>query len=77
MLGKVKSFRIILGVVLALGSAGTLSAEDWCARHVAHQQHELDNAIAHHGFYSRQADNERHELARVREECRYRGDRYR
>ena len=57
---------------MALGSAGTLSAEDWCARHVAHEQHELDRAIAHHGFYSRQADHEHHELARVREECRYR-----
>jgi len=33
----------------------------------------LDKAIAHHGYYSRQAEHERRELDRIRDECRYRG----
>jgi len=70
MLKHVKSFAMIMGVFLILGTAATANAGDWCARHIAHQQHELDKAIAHHGYYSPQADHERRELDRVREECR-------
>jgi hypothetical protein len=78
MLGKIKSFVIILGAVLALGTAGAASADNWCAHHVAHEEHQLDKAIERHGVYSRQAEHERRELARLREECRFRGgDRYR
>jgi hypothetical protein len=72
MLSYVKSFAIILGVLAMFGAVGTASADDWCVRHIRHEQHELDKAIAHHGYYSRQADHERRELDRIRSECRYR-----
>ncbi|MGA2509157.1 MAG: hypothetical protein ABSG27_02930 [Candidatus Acidiferrales bacterium] len=67
----------LLASVLLLVGAGTASAEVWCARQFAYEQHELDRAIARHGFNSRQADHERRELARLREECRDRGYRFR
>jgi len=72
MLSYVKSFAILLGVLAMFGAAGTASAEDWCAKQIRPEQHELDRAIAHHGYYSRQADHERRELERIRAECRYR-----
>lgn len=72
MLSYVKSFAIILGVLAMFGVAGTASADDWCAKHIRHEQHELDKAIAHHGYYSPQAGHERRELDRIRAECRYR-----
>lgn len=72
MKSYVKSFAIIVGLLAVLGTAGTAGADDWCARHVAHQEHQLDKAIAHHGYNSPQADHERRELDRVRAECRYR-----
>jgi len=71
--GKAQFFVIgLISSLMLLVGAGTASAEDWCAKHIRHEQHELDKAIAHHGFYSRQAEHERHELARLREQCRYR-----
>ena len=73
MLKRFKLFGIILGSLLVLGAAGTAGADDWCYKHIRHEQHELDKAIAHHGYYSRQAEHERRELDRIRDECRYRG----
>jgi hypothetical protein len=73
MFTKAKVLGIALGAVLLLGAASAASAADWdCARRIDHEQHELDRAIAHHGYYSPQADHERRELARVRYECRVR-----
>ena len=72
MISKVKLFAVALGALMVLGGAGAVRAGDWCGRQVAHEQHDLDKAIAHHGYYSRQADHERRELARLRYECRYR-----
>lgn len=72
MLSYVKSFAIILGALLVLGAAGTANADDWCAKRIRHEQHELDKAIEHHGYYSRQAEHERRELDRIRDQCRYR-----
>lgn len=66
---------LALGAFILLGVAGTASAGDWyhdCNRKIAHEQHELDRAIARHGYYSRQADHDRHELWRLENECRYR-----
>lgn len=78
MLSYVKSFGMILGALLMLGTAGTAGAEDWCAKHLRQAERELDKAIDHHGYYSRQAEHERRELERIRDECRYRDyDRYR
>lgn len=68
-------FGLALGSILLLGTAGAASAADWhqdCDRRIAHEQHELDRAIANHGYYSHQADHDRHELQRLYDECRYR-----
>jgi len=62
----------LLGSVMLLVGAGTVRADDWCAKQFRHEQRELDKALAHHGFYSRQADHERRELDRLRDQCRYR-----
>lgn len=72
MLKSVKLSGIILGALLILGMAGSAGAEDWCAKHIRHAQHELDEAIHDHGYYSKQADHRRRELDRILDECRYR-----
>jgi hypothetical protein len=70
---------LLLGVALSglmlLGTAGTARADDSrdrCGERINHEQHELDRAIARHGYDSRQADHERRELNRLRHECGYR-----
>ena len=71
-----KTARILglaLGSILLLGTAGAASAAERypdCDRRIAHEQHRLDRAIADHGYYSHQADHERHELQRLYDECR-------
>jgi hypothetical protein len=62
----------VLGTVLILGSAGAARAGDRCAKHIDHERQELNRAIARHGYWSRQAEHDRQEIARLREECRYR-----
>lgn len=74
-LSRTRILGLTLGVLLLLGTVGTASAADWyrdCNQKIAHEQYELDRAIAHHGYYSRQADHKRHELWRLENECRYR-----
>jgi len=74
-LSKARILGLALGVFVLLGAAGTATAGDWyhdCQRQIAHEHHELDRAIARHGYHSRQADHERHELWRLESECRYR-----
>ena len=75
MLSKLSG--IILGMLLIFTTAGSAKADDWCYRHVRHQQHELDEAIHDHGYNSWQADRERRKLDQIRDECRYRADRER
>jgi len=61
---------IILGMLLIFGTAGSARADEWCSRQVRHERHELNQAIHQHGYYSWQADHERRELDRVRDQCR-------
>ena len=77
MLNKAMFAGIALGAFMILGGASTARADDWrsCEEKIEHEQHELDRAIARHGYYSRQADHERRELDRLYAKCRYRGDR--
>lgn len=65
---------IALGALLMFGGATTARADNWgsCERKIAHEQRDLDRAIARHGYYSRQADDERRELARLYDRCGYR-----
>ena len=44
-------------------------SEEQCQRRIAHADHELHEAIEHHGRNSPQADHERHELHEARERC--------
>ncbi|HYL47239.1 MAG TPA: hypothetical protein VEU52_09435 [Candidatus Limnocylindrales bacterium] len=77
MLNKAMFAGIALGAFLILGGASTARADDRrsCEEKIEHEQHELDRAIARHGYYSRQANHERRELDRLVARCRYRGDR--
>jgi hypothetical protein len=61
---------IILGMLLVFGTAGMAKADDWCARHVRHDRHELNEPIRHHGYYSWEANHARRELDRARYQCR-------
>jgi hypothetical protein len=75
MMTKAKLLGIALGAVMIFGGASSARASGWggrCEERIEHEQHELDRAIERHGYYSRQADHERRELARLRDECRYR-----
>jgi hypothetical protein len=65
-------FAIVLGALLVFGTAGSAQADDWCARHIRHERHELNEAIRNHGYYSWQANHERRELDRVLDQCRVR-----
>ena len=44
-------------------------SRDSCYRNVQNWEYKLDRDINHHGFYSRQANHDRHELGEVREKC--------
>lgn len=68
---------IVLGALVMLGGAGVAQAsqyryDDACYRKISQKERDLDRAIDHHGFHSRQADHARWELQKVREECSYR-----
>ena len=73
-----KKFRIralllsaaILGV-LAFAGAPQASAESYeaCERRVAKAEFRLNEAIEHHGYYSRQAEHARYDLRVARDRC--------
>ena len=44
-------------------------ADERCQRRIEHAEHDLHEAIEHHGRNSRQADHERRELREAREQC--------
>lgn len=71
---KLRKFLVAsaLGIAVTLGVAATAVAGEGCAKRIDHERHELDRAIARHGYWSRQAEHERQELVRLRDECRYR-----
>jgi hypothetical protein len=75
--GKKKSFQrtLLLTVwlvgLLAFAGAPRASAEDYdaCQRRIAKADHQLHEAIEHHGWGSRQADHARHDLQEARARC--------
>ena len=76
---KLMLAAVAFGGLLLWGTSGSASAADArpaCDQRLRQEQFELDRAVARHGFYSRQADHERREIARLRYECGYR-DRWR
>jgi len=64
------SLPIVAGLLLlpAVPRAHAES-EEQCHRRIEHAEHDLHEAIEHHGRDSRQADHERRELHEVRERC--------
>jgi hypothetical protein len=65
------------GLFLFAGAPNAKAANrDDCHRRIARTEYRLDEAIEHHGYYSRQANHWRHERREAYEHC-YRGrDRY-
>ena len=61
----------VLAAAFFLLAPSHLRAEDIdrCQRRVQHAEHELHEAIEHHGRHSRQANHERGELNAARERC--------
>ena len=74
MFAKAKLLGIALGAFLVLGAASAAHADSdrVCDRRIAHEQRELDRAVDHHGYWSRQAQHERRELDRLYAQCGYR-----
>jgi hypothetical protein len=68
---KGRVLGIALGAFIALGGATAARADSWrdCEKKIAHEQRDLDKAIARHGYYSRQANEERRELNRLYDRC--------
>ena len=76
--GALRSWFWSLGITAALVMSsgmprafGQLQAEidERCQRRIQHAEHELHEAVEHHGRYSREADHERRELHEAREQC--------
>jgi predicted metal-dependent phosphoesterase TrpH len=65
---------VALGALVVLGGASSAAANPYrdCERRIERAEYKLDKAIAHHGYYSWQADHARRDLHEAREECRYR-----
>ena len=64
------AFALVGGFAL-FGSATGARADnrDRCFRDVQNWEYKLDRDINHHGYYSRQANHDRHELGEERESC--------
>ena len=73
--GGMKSWALSVGIAAGLmifaggvPKAQAESPED-CQKHIAHAEHDLHEAIEHHGRDSKQANHERRELHDARERC--------
>jgi hypothetical protein len=71
LLGKAALAAAAFGGFLLLAGAPSAKANDWddCNRRVDRAEWKLQEAVEHHGYYSRQADHGRHELREERERC--------
>jgi hypothetical protein len=67
--GSVIGAAIGTGLLLLSGLGARAESVEHCQRRIAHADHELHEAIEHHGLHSRQAKHERRELHEVRERC--------
>jgi hypothetical protein len=79
MLLKTVFVSTLAGGFLFFGGADTARADhfDSCRRNVDKWEDKLERDIYRHGYYSRQANHDRHELGEAREQCERRyGDRW-
>ena len=59
-----------LGAVAFVGTSRAQANYSYdCHRRIERAEWRLEEAIEHHGYYSRQANHERHELQEERERC--------
>jgi len=65
----VLSAAIIAGLLLFAGTTRAPADDHDCQKRVAKADHNLHEAIKHHGRESKQADHARHELQEAREHC--------
>ena len=57
------------GFLLFTGAPRVKASEAECQRRTEHADHQLHEAVKHHGWDSRQAEHARHELSEAREYC--------
>jgi hypothetical protein len=71
MLLKTTLVSVLAGGFLLLGGATKVRADDFdsCRRNVDKWEDELERDIQRHGYDSRQANHDRHELGEARESC--------
>jgi hypothetical protein len=70
LFGKAAVAATLLAGFLMLTAVPLLRADDRdCQRRIARADHKLDQAVAHHGYRSKQADRARNELREARERC--------
>ena len=61
---------VALAAFLIFAAAPLVRADEHdCQRRIARADHKLDQAVAHHGYRSRQANSARIELREARERC--------
>lgn len=63
------AWAVLAGLLLFMGAPQLRAGGDDCQRNVAKVDHKLHEAIEHHGYFSKQADHWRHELAEARVQC--------
>jgi hypothetical protein len=73
-LGKSKglplSVAVLAGLLLFTFVPGAhAESHEACQRRIAHADHELHEAVEHHGYNSREADRRRRDLHEARERC--------
>lgn len=75
--GRRLLMSVLVGGFLLLAGAPQLRAMGYnCRRNVAKADHRLHEAIEEHGYFSRQANHWRHELAEARRGCWAHGHRW-
>jgi len=67
--GNAAIAAVALAGFLMFAGAPRARADDDCQRRIAKADHNLHEAIEHHGYESKQAEHWRHELHNAREHC--------
>jgi hypothetical protein len=66
---KVSVAAVLAAMLLVVGTPRAIADDGDCRRRTARADHNLHDAIEHHGYNSRQANHWRHELHEAREHC--------
>lgn len=71
-IGKASLLAAVLSAFLLFGGATPAQAhdrDDNCSRRIHRAEEKLEREIYRHGYYSRQAQHQRHELQEERQRC--------